>query len=69
MNLLEARYREVLSHLKNAYEALLPLTDLTEDETAVVLLREEFRRLRQEVKTFARCQHGLKVRRGRPGTE
>jgi hypothetical protein len=65
----EANYREALDHLKHAYEALeLPL-DLTEDAVSVITLREEFRHLRREVKRFARCQHGVKVRRGRPEVE
>ncbi len=61
MNLLEARYREVFAHLRGAYAALLPITELTDDAAATVLLKEEFRRLRHEVREFARCQHGVRA--------
>jgi hypothetical protein len=64
-NLYEQGYAEVLQHLRAAWDKIIPLTHQTEDFSAVILLEEEFRNLRDEIKQFARCQHGVGAERTR----
>jgi hypothetical protein len=61
----ERRYKRIMRHLKAAWDEIVPLTEVG-DFAAVILLKEEFRNLRDAVKQFARCQHGGGAERTRP---
>jgi hypothetical protein len=56
---LRDNYREIMKHLRAAYDATRDFTEPCEDFTAVVQLKEEFFVLRDQIRQFARCQHGM----------
>jgi hypothetical protein len=56
---LQENYREIMKHLNAAYRATRDFMEPCEDVTAVVLLKEEFFVLRDQIRQFARCQHGM----------
>ena len=61
---MEKQYKEVIHHLKNAYEAMKDFMALSEDWTEKVIVRNGFVHLRDVVRDFARYQYGRGVRKG-----
>ena len=65
MSVASDRFELVMLHLKHCYRTMRPLMDDAlerEDVAPVVLLKERFRELRDELKDFARHQHGIDAR-------
>lgn len=60
-NLFEQDYREIITHLKRAYNAAQRLMCVSEDWTAKYEVEEEFRSLRDTIREFAECQCGVEI--------